>query len=293
MHKVAEEFVGLSALEAADLISDKVLHAAVDRAGTRIEKANQKAMGDALKEKTKAALVRKDGKIAAYAESLRDRAQMVKENCEQSLTETYLSMSEFDLKLEAAFISALVEGLKAQPEPFMREMTSGYLQLHQDPDPAAFERYFDCGDNQHIAGVDVRIPGHHDIGNWVNPKVNPPGGLELVTHHNVVNPETLAYYRGARLEEVNTTMVFWFQARHLHEGVFAETFLLSFLRTADGKFPPTHPGCFDDALEWLASYYDQQPDDHSDDERQRLAPLGAKKLYEALKGQKVTDTTAY
>ena len=43
--------------------------------------------------------------------------------------------------------------------------------------------------------------------------------------------------------------------------------------------------------EWLSSYYTHRRDEHSDSERERFAPLGAKKLYEAIKHKKVTDVT--
>lgn len=105
-----------------------------------------------------------------------------------------------------------------------------------------------------------------------------------------VNAVTLESLEGAKLEELSNTLVFSFTIQSpylLWPGDRKYEMPLMFVRSGDGFIRPAGNGEMD---EWLASYYTQRSDEHSDGEREKYAPLGAAKLYERIKNKKITDT---
>lgn len=131
------------------------------------------------------------------------------------------------------------------------------------------------------------LPTRYSLGHWSWPSF---GFTGLMAQGTGVNKETLETLEGAELKDLPLTIGIsvWVQSPYLlWPGERTYEMPVMFVRNPDGVIHVDGDG---EAMEWLASYHTGQSREHSDDERERYAPLGASKLYERIKGKTITDT---
>jgi hypothetical protein len=178
----------------------------------------------------------------------------------------------------------------------MRELTNGYLTMldeamlrEEDKDyggdrARTFRESRKAHDSWFRAG-NLVISAPRDLGSWASPDLR---FSELKATGGGLNPDTLDWLKGAEIQDLKMTLSFRFSAIDPYPYAFgSEGWVpIFFVRDRDGRIFLDGP---EHADEWLASYHDHNPLEHSKTERDRRAPLGAAKLYEAIKDKRIGD----
>jgi hypothetical protein len=309
--KALIEFTELAGLEFADLVAEKAFHEGLDLAKTDLEKGIASA-GDKrqIEKNARAALATKTDAIDAFVEGM--KLQTISEEAEshKAFNASAASRSDEDLLYESAAQQQLYDALARHPERFEQELTIGVIRMldeaqlasaakDKDRDPTkredrrkTFEEDRELHSSWYRVGNLVVFPesgGRDGIGKWEHPDL---GFTGFEVQGGGVNKQTLHTLEGATIEDLKVTTAFTFSAHDPYDYLLQQGDLtsLTFVRSADGDFYV--PGSTSDSPgEWLASYYTRRSEEHSDSERELFAPMGAKKLYEAVKRKKVTDVT--
>jgi hypothetical protein len=228
-------------------------------------------------------------------------------------------MSDAELRQMLAALTIIYEQLFAHPELYLRQLTLGYL-------PLLDELTLANKDNEHghdrgrtfyedaEAHANWTRPGNlvlrseegsRGLGTWTAPDLGFAGFRVVGTGLNDEAMETLMGADVAELSEgkvagpmgypegfkgqadsagLTTSFYLWgFSPYSSTEGLTDVS--LDFVRDPSGRF---YIDLGPAGMEWLASYYTGEFHEHSLEERQKYAPLGAAKLYEAIKHKRVT-----
>jgi hypothetical protein len=296
--KYVKEFAALAGLEATDYALESAYHTAVTRARADIEIGlkncqDAKVIGKVCKD----ALVSKGGTRAAYAEALRKHT--IREEDEmvtQFNTTDAKKLSDDEVVQKIAGLQTIEDALGEHPDEYMRELTNGYLTMldeamlrEEDKDyggdrARTFGESRKAHDSWFRAG-NLVISAPQDLGSWASPDLS---FSEFKATGGGLNPDTLDYLKGAEIQELKMTLSFEFGAVDPYpHALSGEGWVpIHFVRDRDGRIFLDGPKAMD---EWLASYHDHNPFEHSKAERDRHAPLGAAKLYEAIKDKRIGD----
>jgi hypothetical protein len=295
--KLVTEFVGLAGLEAADLAAEKVFRESLGTARLNFEDARQQTQTkEKIKARASAALATKGGTFAAYAEAM--RLQTIDEEHQQNHTLTDTATESYaERLLRNAALELIYAQLLVLPHVFLRDLTSGYIRLLEEAKLTEMDKEHG-GDREktfeqeRVAHTQSTRPGnlvvtsadiYSSIGDWWNPDLDFPHGF--VVEGEGVNVETLDRLLNSPLSAIPVTLAFSLNATSPFSNSIVS---LRFVRDPAGNFFVN--GQFSDDMEWLASYYTRQHDEHTDSEREFFAPFGAKKLYEAVKAKRITKT---
>jgi hypothetical protein len=309
--KALQEFAELAGLEVADLTTEKAFHEGIEFAKTDLEKGIASAADKKQIEKDAgAALATKTNAIDAFVEGMRQHTASARDASRSAFNDSAWLRSDEDLLHEKGALRQVRDELKHHPEKYLQELTIGIIRLldeaqlaeaaedkgrnPQNPEDRrkTFEEDRDLHETWFRAGNLVVSPEHSGrdgIGKWSHPDLTftgfevEGGGFGKKALHNL---------EGATIEDLNVTMAFWFSAHDPLDYLLEKGDLtsLSFVRSADGEFY-VPDSTSDSPGEWLARYYTGSTEKHTDSERKFFAPMGAKKLYEAIKTMTVTDVT--
>jgi hypothetical protein len=181
--------------------------------------------------------------------------------------------------------------LLAHPEEFLETLTVGYLKMldqayldeesKEDGGRARALRKDAFVGHNRAGKVTLWPTEKHNIGKWGGPDLGFDGfrlyseGLNKATEETLLNisPQALP-----------VTVAFNFLANNPFSGFWhPDKIIVSFVRDSDGRFFVEEDTITDDVREWLASYYTRLDREHTSDELDTYAPLGAEKLYQAVK----------
>ena len=295
-----KEFAALSGLEAGNLAAEGIFHEAIDFAKSDIEKGIRSAGQQKYVEASaRAALATKTDALGAFVEGM--KLQTIREEAEQHVAFNNTAASKTDDKLldENAGLKLIYDQLLAHPEAYMQQLTAGYIRMLDEAmlagkdkkyagdrertfreDPDAHDGWFRAGNL-----VIEEIPGH-SFGKWDSADLNFSG---FKATGGAINEGTLENLKDARLGDLPLTMVFWTSIHDPYNYLLEKggTTSLQFVRDPHGHIMT---GDSDTELEWLASYFTGFTREHSDQERKKYAPLGAEKLYQAIKDKPVLET---
>jgi hypothetical protein len=301
--KLLKEFIGLAGLEAGDLAAEKALHWAADAVVANVKAGvaattQQTALETTFTEKAFAQLLKnsKGSVLDTYVAAMNLQMHMEADNVKQQFIASTAGKSYEELLGMIAVQKLSHDQLLTHPDRFLREMTIGYVRMI---DEAYIERKLeqhartrertytrDAGElflREGEVNLNIDTP-HHSIGVWATPDLS-FSGFELVA--GGMNTQVLQYLAGFRVAELPVMARFTFFAKNPFSGGWttAGGIDIHFSRDPKGRFYVAGAG--EDALEWLASYYTRKKEEHSDEEREKYAPLGAEKLYNAIKDKLV------
>ncbi len=295
--KILTEFVGLAGLEAADLAAEAAFRKALDYNRDALKKGTENALKS--KEDTAKAALATQGNIRdAYAEAM--RLEAIQEFVDQSTAFNKQSANLTDQELinRAAGLKITYEQLKLEPVPLLQQLTIGFIRLLEEATLAEDVSSYGGDKNKMwhedeelhnatpwLEGGDLEVfpwPRRTSIGKWTNPDID----LTFNITGNGVNTDTLNRLRKMKVENLGVTLAFHFRVDDPYHRIVKGDMGLSEV----GFVRDTNGGCYiddrmtdDDGKEWLASYYTGRGEEHSDQDRNLYAPLGARKFYEATK----------
>lgn len=301
-HKLAshlvKEFVLLAGLEAGDIAAEAAFHKAMTLAQKDIAVGiDSAATKKGIELTTKGALATKGNDLTAYVEAL--KLQTIQEEAaqhEEFNTKTAAAQTDQELIEKSAALKLTYEQLLLHPEDYLRQLTIGFIRLQDEIRDAELDKEHG-GDRDRTFREDPRArggwlkpgvlqvsaPNRFSLGKWESPDLSFPlharaGGL------NTTSLETL---HNAELKDLPLTIGFSFGAKNPYSGWWVSSDVwISFTRDPSGRFFVDDYG---DAYEWLASYYTRNTREHTDEERKKYAPLGARKLYDAIKGKPLSE----
>jgi len=288
-----QEFVDLVGLEAGDKALEDAFHWAMESAGEAFNHGTMKAL-QARDANVAAALAGDwDNLLDTYAEAMRL----------QNRSETDAQQSAFNdnarstykgraLALKRGALQVTYNRLFHEPQVFHRELTWGLMRLMDEVYIAkqaadyggdrkrALREDPDLHEVSERKGNLVLLGG--DLGDYWSPRLNFPGFGGIGTG---LNTKTLNKLAGLPVQDLPFTVGFRYFVENplywLLPG--GDPVKAWFTRDADGNIYLDEENSGKGAKEWLASYYSGRTDKLSDEDRDRLAPLGAKKLYDATK----------
>jgi hypothetical protein len=301
MNHLLKEFVLLSGLEAADLLAEGIFHHAVNSVKTDIDIGIKDAStSDNVYKAARGALKKGNDPVSFYAEAIKLHTLTQEAAEHQNFNKKSASMSDQDLKTKNAALKLIYDELISDPDAYQRELSAGFMRLIEES--RREEKAKKWGGNRQLeyaydrnwtmlrAGEvnlnpRTRDKKVHFFGSWANPNLN-VDGFEAVT--GGINKETFENLNDSEVEKLGVTMQFTCWAKNPYSGGWTnETIDIIFERDASGRFRVID---FENPKEWLTSYYTGESRDHTDDERDKFAPLGAEKLYNALKSKRVKST---
>lgn len=309
--KALEEFAELAGLEAADLAAEKAFHQGIDLAKTDLEKGIASAADkNQIEQDAGAALATKTNALDQFVEGMRLHTESVKTASQSAFDGSSAFMSDQDVLDEEAVLHQLHNELKHDPKKYEQKLTIGMIRLldeaqlaeaaedkhrnSKDPEDRrkTFEEDRDLHSTWFRAGNLVVSPEHSGrdgIGKWSHPDLSFTG---FEVEGGGFGKKALDPLEGATIKDLPLTMAFSFSAHDPFDYLLEKGNLtsLSFVRSADGDFYVPDSSS-DSPGEWLASYYTGSTKQHTDSERELFAPMGARKLYEAIKTKTVTDVT--
>ena len=128
--KLVQEFVGLAGLEAGDVAAESIFHDTLSSVQKYMEAARLRTQTETkIKRLAEAAIVKKNGTYAAYAEAM--RLQMQEEEHEQNaaFAKAAAGMTDEALIQWDAGLDLIWTELFRDPKDFLRALTVGYMQL--------------------------------------------------------------------------------------------------------------------------------------------------------------------
>jgi hypothetical protein len=295
--KLLREFTSLAGLEAGDLAAEKALHSAANAVAANIKAGvaattQQTALETTFTEQAFAQLLKnsKGSVLDAYVAAMNLQMHMEADDVKQKFIESTASKSYEELLAMNAAQKLTHDQILAHPDMFLREMTIGYVRMmdeayiekklkkHHRTRERTYTR--DAGEmflREGEVNLHIDTP-HHSIGVWAAPDLS-FSGFELVA--GGMNTQVLQYLGGARVAKLPVMARFTFYAQNPFSGGWTSPGIdIHFSRDPNGRFYVTGAG--EDAMEWLASYYTRKKEEHSYEEREKYAPLGAEKLYNAI-----------
>jgi hypothetical protein len=242
----------------------------------------------------------KDDLLGTYAEAMRLEARM----------ETQEQRSQFNLNAKqtyrrgALFINGLIlriiyNRLLSDPSVFHRELTEGFIRLMDEQKVAkeaekrggdkdkAWKESDDLHEVAERKGNLVVLPQKvsYSLGNWGNPRLDFGNYYAFATG---ANTKTLMKLAGTPVKDLKLSLGFRYWVEDPFYRIFKGGMVKAwFTRDPSGNVWLDDLG--EGAMEWLASYYSGISRELEDDEREKWAPLGAKKLYEATKDRPIMD----
>jgi hypothetical protein len=206
------------------------------------------------------------------------------------------------LMLKALSLQAIYNTLYNEPALFHRELTEGFIRMmdEQHVQQVADKSY--GGDKARARREDsglhetddrkgnlTVLSGHpsYSLGDYWNPRLGFKSYYALGTG---ANTKTFMKLANTPVKDLPLTLGF----RHWGENPFYRLFYggdgvhIWFTRDPSGGIY-LDPEVGEGAKEWLASYYTGIQRELTDDEREKNAPLGAKKLYEATKDKPIDN----
>lgn len=301
------EFVGLAGLEAGDLGAEAALH----KAAKSVEEDVKLAVKDISAEKVvedsvTGALKKGNDPLSFYVEAVRNHT-IAEEAAEHKRFNTASAdMSDADLAAKNAMLEMTYRRLAKDPDSYQRELTVGFMRMLDEA--RMEERARKWGGNRTMAyysdpywselhpgevllqpteakNLTARGTHVHFVGTWYAPDLS-FDGFEAVA--GAINEENLENLLGGELKDLRLTMRFHLWAKNPYSGGWeTDTFDIMFKRDQAGRIVLLD---HDDNQEWLTSYYTGEARDHTDEERDKYAPLGAEKLYQALNSKSVKKT---
>jgi hypothetical protein len=186
--------------------------------------------------------------------------------------------------------------LKDHPTGFFKELTVGYIRMLDEARLSEEAREHGRSREQ-VFREDANVARsregkvrlwpteHHNIGTWDHPDLGFDGfdvyakGLNKENEENLFNssPQALPLTLDFEFVATNPVSGFW------HPGKI----IVGFVRDPDGHIFVSDEHLTDDVSAWLASYYTGRSE-HSDDELEKYAPLGATKLYAEIKTKPIS-----
>ncbi|WP_421732455.1 hypothetical protein [Cellulomonas sp.] len=281
-------FVDLSALEAGDIAVEAAFKAGVATTATALTMGTRDGVVFA-EQNCKTALSSKNqpsesGKFNVFAEAM--RLQTISEQLttakafQTGASTTYDSVS---LAGKVMSLEAVHKELAARPEIIQRTLTEGFMRLLAAV-RATSSRPNELGPQQGRIFLLPDIGARNRLGEWSAP------GIESFTHFNGstrgLNAATLMSLDNAKIEDLKVDLEFAVDVTNAYSGWFQSPFSRIWIdRDASGGV--TLRNADDDTKEWLGSYYSRISRELTSTERDVYAPLGAIKLYQAIKGKQI------
>ena len=296
-----KEFILLSGLEAADLAALGVFHAAVKSVNSDVQTGIKNASSaEKLNKSAKGALKKGNDALSVYVEAMKLHTLMEEAEEHTTFNNSSADKSDVELQAKAAAMKLIYDELASRPDDYQRELTVGFMRLMEET--RLQERAKRWGGNRDIAfyadphwstlrtgeiALNARTAANrvHDTGKWHSPDLS-FDGFEAVS--GAINRENLENIKDSTLQQLRLTMIFTFYVKNPYSGGWTtEGIDVMFKRDPSGRMIVIDR---EDQREWLTSYYTREARDHTDDERDRYAPLGAAKLFEAVKSKRIRST---
>jgi hypothetical protein len=302
-----QEFAGLAGLEAGDLLTEGAFHKAAKSVEEDVKLGIKDVNSERIVEASvKGALKKGNNPLSFYVEAVRNHTIAEESAAHERFNKASPDMSDEELAAKSAMLKMTLEQLAQDPDVYQRELTVGFMRMMDEA--RMEERAKQWGGNRAMAFYSDKYwselhPGEvalsptedkernfrgtkvHYVGSWAAPDLS-FDGFEAVA--GAINKENLDNLTGGTVGDLRLTMIFHFWAKNPYSGAWeTDTFDIIFKRDQAGRIVVLDR---DHNMEWLASYYDHQKENHTDEEREKLAPLGAEKLYQALKGKTVKKT---
>jgi hypothetical protein len=300
---LVHEFAMLAGLEAGDIAAEHyyraLLNVAEDETKRAAAKASEKhALEKTFSEKAFAELLKesKGDALDTFVAAAKRQAHVQADLEKDEFDKTGAAMTYRDLLARKALQKQAHDRLMEHPHEFLGGLTLGYLKML---DEAYLEGASHDGGGRGKALREDDFPGHgregkvdlwpsekHSIGTWGHPDLEFPGfrlfskGQKTATEETLLNlsPQALPVTLAFNFLAINPISGFW----------HPDKIIVSFVRDAAGRFFVREATVFDDVREWLASYYTRKKEQHTGEELDRNAPLGAEKLYNAIKDKPIT-----
>ena len=291
-----KHFAELAGLEIGDLATEKALHLTVEALHGSLDASRRKAEKHVRESASKALATKKGDTIGAFVEAARLQADKEQELNDEAFTEPSLSHSEQFLREWGAGLKVMHEELSNQPHEFLRTLSVGYIRLLD-------EARMEAGDKEHGGDRDRTwredrgahsvfyrpgnvvvspVPDDFSLGHWHAPDLG-FSGLELSA--TGANTETLEDLIGTKMGDLNTTTAVHVKVYGAIQPLIGtQEDWLEFAVDPDGR---VHVDLTRGEMEWLASYYRWNNDRYSAEEREQYAPLGALRLFAAIKDKPI------
>ena len=296
--KLLHEFAMLAGLEAGDLAAEAAFHETLNAVRVDFD-VGRKAAEKHISESAKVALATTKGDtIAAYVESM--KLQTIKEQSELSkeFTQPESSHSEQKLRATSAALELTYKELLGKPEEYMRQLTIGYIRLLDEAALAAKDKDYG-GDRKrtfqedraaHSTGfrqgnihIDA-VPYDYSLEHWYKPDF---GFASVKASASGANEETLEHLKGTAIADLPLTTVFSFRVYGTTQPLIGTQYdEVEFVRDPSGRFYV--PSSTSGMERWLASHYTGA---YEEDDESFFAEFGAKKVYEAIKGKRITEVS--
>jgi hypothetical protein len=299
------EFVGLAGLEAGDLAAEGAFHAALKSAEGYLETGVKDAASEkTVEQSVKGALKKGNDALSFYVEAVRNHTIAQEGAASHKFNQDSPQMTDQDVRDKYAALKLVYDELAAMPDLYQRQLTAGFMRMMDEA--GLEERAKKWGGNRALAfygdtswralragEIALQPYGNwtpwvgdwRNHGSWANPDLSFEGFNAFA---GAMNDENLENLVDGKLEKLGLTMHFTFWVKNPYSGWNSpEIVPVAFKRDPSGRIL-VEDG--EDPKEWLTSYYTLESRDHTDKERDELAPRGAAKLYDAVKGKPVKWT---
>ena len=297
-----KDFVYLAKLELVDKVIEDSYEYGMHATGEAIEASTMAAVRNRKGTVDAALASDKDDLLGTYAEAMRLEAR----------DETQEQQSQFNLNAKttyrkgALFVNGLIlriiyNQLRNDPQVFHRELTEGFIRLMDEQYVAkeakdyggdkkkAWEKSEDLHEVDERKGNLVVLPEKvsFSLGNYGSPRLNFGNYYAIATG---ANTKTLSKLAGTPVKDLKLSLGFRYWVEDPFYRIIKGGMVKAwFTRDPSGNIWLDDLG--ESAMEWLASYYSGESRELTDDEREKWAPLGAKKLYEATKDRPIMGLT--
>jgi hypothetical protein len=297
------EFVLLAGLELGDKVIEDSYEHAMREAGESLRAGTLAAMPQTTKNVEAALAGDKDDLIGVYAEAMRlqirAETSAQQEQFNLNAPDTYGAAS---LLLRRIALKLIYNQLFTQPQVFHRELTEGFIRL-MDENHLAVEAQDYGGDKGRTWKEDTDL---HDtderkgnllvlpeavstsLGNYGAPRLGFGNFYALATG---ANTKTLMKLAGTAVKDLPLSLGFRFWVDDPFYRIFKGGMVKAWFTRDPAGGIYLESGLGEGAMEWLASYYTGIERELTDEEREHNAPLGARKLYEAIKDKTITKIT--
>jgi hypothetical protein len=307
-HHLVQEFFALAGLEAGDLATEAFFRNSLISARDALHIANVSASDEkSVQEAITGALKTGNNPIEFYIEAVKNQALAEQVVGQHDFNTQAPTMSDEKVAGRYAAQAQIYNKLAKDKDVFQRELTVGYLRMLKELD-LKYERggateanmwgaWPNPGEVTLVASptypnnVPMR-PGSArpwSVGSYTNPIDVKFDGFEA--RAKIINASTLENLTGARVSELSKlTLVFYLLGANPYQGFMeGSTVPLVFRRDASGRFRVDRMGS-DEPLEWFASFATQEDREHTDEELEKLAPVGAEQLYKLVTDKVITAT---
>jgi hypothetical protein len=297
LHELTKEFFTLAGLEAGDLAAEMPLRAALDLVDRQLVTGINKARGNIKDTFTDAAVKKlaeanRGDVISTYAAAMKLQVHMENDATKDEFNQNSASKSLTDLQQLWAGQRITHDLLLQEPGAYLEELTSGYVSMldraevaHYSEDQSRSEILQAYADRSQLSlGLLDLKPDkegeHYDhfIGKWSDPKMDFPAfqfgvyGLNEALEKDLIGKTPQDF--------PHATLRVRFRAANPYSGWFQdEQISVAWVIDEHGRYYVTDSG---NVREWLASYFTGLSREHSDEERAKYAPLGARKFWEKV-----------